>query len=72
MGIRLAAPGSVNAESVGERLFDRIPPVKNNRAMNVSRAELLRRGGRELDLSQLVAAGNLGQKTGKGFYEHNG
>jgi hypothetical protein len=40
-------------------LFDRIPPGKNDKSMSYSRPELLRRGGRELDMSQLVAAGNL-------------
>jgi hypothetical protein len=40
-------------------LFDRIPPVKNDPATRYSRPELLRRGGREMDMSQLVAAGNL-------------
>jgi hypothetical protein len=40
-------------------LFDRIPPAKNDPSARFTRAELLRRGGREMDMSQLLAAGNL-------------
>jgi hypothetical protein len=40
-------------------LFDRIPPMKNDKNISYTRPELLRRGGRELDMSHLVAAGNL-------------
>jgi hypothetical protein len=40
-------------------LFDRIPPMKNDRGLSYSRSELLRRGGRDMDMSHLLAAGNL-------------
>ena len=42
-------------------LFDRIPPLKNSPYMNggYQRAELMRRGGRHLNLSHALAAGNL-------------
>ena len=41
-------------------LFDRIPPLKNNPYLNgFQRAELMRRGGRGINLSHAMAAGNL-------------
>jgi hypothetical protein len=40
-------------------LFDRIPPLKNAPYLNYTRAELMRRGGRALNLSHAMAAGNL-------------
>ena len=40
-------------------LFDRIPPLKNAPYLNYARAELMRRGGRGLNLSHTMAAGNL-------------
>jgi hypothetical protein len=40
-------------------LFDRIQPLKNAPYLSYSRAELLRRGGRSLNLSHAMAAGNL-------------
>src|SRR5206468_3528082 len=41
-------------------LFDRLPPLKNiTTYTNFARAELLRRGGRPLNLSHTMAAGNL-------------
>jgi hypothetical protein len=39
--------------------FDRLPPLKNLPLFNYARAELLRRGGRTLNLSHAMAAGNL-------------
>ena len=39
--------------------FDRIPPLKNLPYMNYTRAELMRRGGRAVNLSHALAAGNL-------------
>lgn len=39
-------------------LFDRIQPVPNEK-FGFTRADLLRRGGRDLNLSQALAAGNL-------------
>jgi hypothetical protein len=41
-------------------LFDRIPPLKSNPYLSgYQRAELMRRGGRQLNLSHALAAGNL-------------
>lgn len=40
-------------------LFDRLPPLKNAPHMNYARAELMRRGGRNMNLSHAMAAGNL-------------
>ena len=40
-------------------LWDRIPPQKSVAYMNYARAELMRRGGRNLNLSHALAAGNL-------------
>lgn len=41
-------------------LFDRIPPLKNDPySKGFQRAELMRRGGRSLNLSHAMAAGNL-------------
>ena len=40
-------------------LFDRIPPLKNAPYLSYARAELMRRGGRNLNLSHNMAAGNL-------------
>jgi hypothetical protein len=40
--------------------FDRLPPMKNNPYLSgYQRAELFRRGGRQLNLSHALAAGNL-------------
>ena len=39
--------------------YDRIPPLKNAPYLNYARAELMRRGGRPLNLSHALAAGNL-------------
>ena len=49
----------VQASVVVLTFFDRIPPMKNERAPSYTRAELLRRGARNLDMSHLLAAGNL-------------
>jgi hypothetical protein len=40
-------------------LFDRIPPMKNAPLMSYTRSELMRRGGRGINLSHTMAAGNL-------------
>lgn len=40
-------------------LFDRIPPIRNEPAMSFQRMELFRRGGRSLNLSHTLAAGDL-------------
>lgn len=40
-------------------LFDRIPPIRNEPAMSFQRMELLRRGGRSLNLSHTLAAGDF-------------
>lgn len=49
----------VRASFVLMSLYDRIPPMKSDRNQAYTRSELLRRGARELDMSQLLAAGNL-------------
>ena len=40
-------------------LFDRIPPRKSDPYLGYQRAELMRRGGRQLNLSHALGAGNL-------------
>jgi hypothetical protein len=52
-------PVGIRPNLVAMSLFDRIYPQKNDRNAGRSRTELIRREGRELDLSPALAAGRV-------------